>query len=69
MQLAQKHCLCTVSVTHTKKYQGYTLLLNILKVCPQEPDEFLLRMLTCSAYQHKCKKKKGYELCDALSGI
>lgn len=43
MQLAQNHCLYTVSVTHTNNYQPRTLLLNILKVCPQKSNEFLFK--------------------------
>lgn len=43
MQLEQKHCLYTVSVTHTNNYQPQTVPLNILKVCPQKSNEFLFK--------------------------
>lgn len=56
MQLAQKQCLCTISVTHTNK----DALLNILKVCPQQPDEFLLRMLLCVPAQVPIIKVMSY---------
>lgn len=36
-----------VSPIQTSIYITRTILLNILKVCPQLPDDFLLRMLLC----------------------